>query len=87
MTEFTTPEQDKEIGELRMRLVEWIAQATLDGYDTPLVLTTLMMFAASGAVSSRRVERDEFLKVMGMYFDMYVRDANAEVEKEGPKPS
>lgn len=87
MAEFSTPEQDKVIGELRDSLAKWLAQAALDGYDHSLALTALMMFTASGAVSTHRVSRDEFLEVMGMYFDLYMRNAAAEVEKDGPKAS
>lgn len=87
MAEFSTPEQDKAIRELRDRLAAWLAQAAHDGYDNSLALTALMMFTASGAVSTKRVQREEFLEVMGMYFDLYTREANAEAEKDGPKSS
>jgi hypothetical protein len=87
MAELSTPEQDKAIGELRDRLAAWLAQAAHDGYDHSLALTALMMFTASGAVSTKRVEREEFLEVMAMYFDLYTRSADAEAEHDGPKPS
>ncbi len=87
MAEFSTPEQDEMIRQLRDRLSAWLARAVLDGYDHSLALTALMMFTASGAVSAKRVEREEFLEVMGMYFDLYTREANAEAEKNGPQSS
>jgi hypothetical protein len=59
MAEFSTPDQDKIIGELRQRLVGLIAQAGLDGYDHSLMLTALMLVTSAGAVSTGKVTREE----------------------------
>lgn len=71
MVDFATPEQDKAISELRGQLAAWVVQTDAAGYDRSIALAALIMFTSEAAASTKRVTKEELLKVVSMYFDMY----------------
>jgi hypothetical protein len=69
--ETTTPEQDKILAELRAGLRDWLLGADRKGIDHSLALTALMLFTSSGAAGVANITREEFLDLLGKYFDLY----------------
>ncbi len=71
MYETTTPEQDEILAALRAGLRDWLLDAGHNGVDHSLALTALMLFTASGAAGVTSVTKEDFLDLMGRYFDSY----------------
>jgi hypothetical protein len=69
--ETTSPEQDKILAELREGLRDWLIDAGRKGIDHSLALTALMLFTSSGAAGVASITREEFLDLLGRYFDHY----------------
>lgn len=68
MTE--TSREDEIIAKLRVSLCEWYKKAADEGIEHDLTLAALCLFTASG-VASAGYAKEDFLKLMGLYFDMY----------------
>ena len=66
----STPEQDKILDDLREGLRAWLKGAGEQNIDHSLVLTSLMLFTASG-VSATNIPKEAFVDLMGRYYDMY----------------
>jgi hypothetical protein len=75
MTARTTPEQDARLQELRAGLSRWLTLEAERNTDHRLCLTALMLFTASG-VASAGIPREEFLDLIGRYYDLYVSARN-----------
>lgn len=75
MTARTTPEQDAQLQELRAGLSKWLTLEAAKDTDHRLCLTALMLFTASG-VASAEIPREEFLDLIGRYYDLYMGARN-----------
>jgi hypothetical protein len=66
----TTPDQDLVLDELRASLTEWLIAQANKGVNHSLVLTSLMLFTASG-VAPTTISKEAFIDMMGRYYDIY----------------
>ena len=67
----STPEEDKIMNELGESLRAWMDGRITKNTDCSLVLTTLMLFTASGVVAAN-ISKEAFIDLMGRYYDMHL---------------
>lgn len=67
-----TPESEAQVAAMRAELRAWLERKRDEGVPHHIVVTALGLMAASGAVS-REISREDFVDVMGEYWDAYKR--------------